>query len=164
MPRKDISLSSERELALTVLSKLLYHLATRFTDMEEIITHHRNILLDYQNKEFDPSNIPNIPPFFIHEVPWGRMLDTIASQNTFLNKLTRQYQFSIHEIRYMCAMLCNLSGKEYGLITGFKSHYNLSWSIRHKLGIPTKTTNLRIALQKLSENEIYESLSIIAPK
>lgn len=150
MPRKDISLSSERELSLMVLSKLLYNIATRFPDMEEIITYHRNILIDYQNKEIAPLDISNIPPFFIHEIPWGRMLDTIASQNAFLNKLTRQYQFSTHEIRYMCAMLCGLSGKEYGLITGFKSHYNLSWSIRHKLGLPTKTTNLRIALQKLS--------------
>lgn len=150
MPRKNISLLSERELALIVLSKLLYHMATRFPGMEEIITYHRNILLDYQNKEIDSLNIPNTPPFFIHEIPWERMLDTIASQNTFLNKLTHEYRFSIHEIRYMCAMLCGLSGKEYGLVTGFKSHYNLSWSIRHKLGLPSKTTNLRIALQKLS--------------
>ncbi len=150
MPRKDISLSSDRELALTVLSKLLYNIATRFPDMEEIITYHRNILIDYQNKEIAKLDISVIPPFFIHEIPWERMLDTMALQNIFLKKLTRQYQFSIHEIRYMCAMLCGLSSTEYGLITGFKSHYNLSWSIRHKLGLPTKTTNLRIALQKLS--------------
>lgn len=150
MPRKDISLSSDRELALTVLSKLLYNIATRFPDMEEIITYHRNILIEYQNKEIAQLDNSVIPPFFIHEIPWEKMLDTMASQNIFLKKLTRQYQFSIHEIRYMCAMLCGLSSKEYGLITGLKSHYNLSWSIRHKLGLPTKTTNLRIALQKLS--------------
>lgn len=149
MPRKDILLLSGRDWTLAVLSKLLYHLATRFPDMEEIITHHRNILLDYQNKEIEPSDIPNIPPSFIHEIPWRRMLDMIASENSFLNKLTRQYQFSMHEIRYMCAMLCGLSGKEYGLITGFKIHHNLSWAIRHKLGLPSKATNLRIALQKL---------------
>ena len=165
MPRKDISLLSERELALTVLSKLLYHLATRFPDMEEIISHHRNLLLDYQNKEtaIDASGISDIPHPHIHEIPWGRMLDAIASQTPFLKKITQEYQFSIHEIRYMCAMLCGLSGKEYGLITGLKSHYNLSWVIRHKLGLPSKTTNLRIALQKLSDGNSYESSISIVP-
>ncbi len=39
MPRKDISLSSPRELALTVLSKLLYHIATRFSGTEGIVSH-----------------------------------------------------------------------------------------------------------------------------
>lgn len=51
MPRKDICLLSERELALTVLSKLLYHIATKHPGMEETISHHRNLLYDYLNHE-----------------------------------------------------------------------------------------------------------------
>ncbi len=60
-------------------------------------------------------------------------------------------QFPQKELRYMCDLICGHSGKEYGLITGFKSQYNLSWSIRQKLGIPAKSTNLRNFLQNLPE-------------
>lgn len=66
--------------------------------------------------------------------------------------------------RYMSALICGLSGKEYELITGFRSHYNLSWSIRHKLGIPSKSTNLRNYLQKLSDCGLHESIANIAQK
>lgn len=164
MARKNISLLSQRELAITVLSKLLYHMATRFPHMEEIVFHHRNLLKNYINKEIGLSDISNNPSFSIHEIPWESILDTITTQSVFLKKQQQKYNLTSHEIRYMCAMLCGLSGKEYGLITGFKSHYNLSWSIRHKFELPTKSTNLRIFLKKLSENEIYESMSINAPK
>lgn len=157
MPRKDISLLSPRELAFTVLSKLLYHIATKSLGMEEIVSHHRNILQFYLNQDIGQTNTSNITEFSIYDIPWGNILDGIASKNTFLNKQIHTRQFTTHEIRYMCAMLCGLSGKEYGLITGFKSHYNLSWSIRNKFGMSPKSTNLRIFLQKLSDNFSYES-------
>lgn len=163
MPRKDISLLSERELALIVLSKLLYHIAHQSSCMEEIISHHRNLLHSYLNKEVETSDISKIPPFSIHEIPWEGILDAIAAQSPFLYRLKQEHQLSTQEIRYMCAMLCGLSGKEYGLITGFKSHYNISWSIRHKLGLPFKTTNLRISLKKLSDSNSDESLMSMAP-
>lgn len=153
MPRKDISLLSERELALIVLSKLLYHIATKYPGMDSIVTHHRILLYDFLNQEVRKPNMAT-PEFSIYDIPWNNILDEIASKNTFIIEQTRTHLFTTHEIRYMCAMLCGLSGKEYGLITGFKSHYNLSWSIRHKLGLPSKTTNLRISLQKLS-SEAY---------
>lgn len=165
MPRKNISLLSERELAIIVLSKLLYHIAHQSSSrMEEIISHHRNLLHSYLNTEVDTSDISNIPPFSIREIPWESILDVIAAQSAFLNRQKQEHQLSTQEIRYMCAMLCGLSGKEYGLITGFKSHYNLSWSIRHKLGLPSKTTNLRISLQKLSASNPDESSMSIVPK
>lgn len=157
MPRKDISLLSPRELALTILSKLLYHIATRFSGMEGIVSHHRNILQDYLNQDINQAKISNIPEFSISDIPWNDIFDTIASKNTFLKEQIHNHRFSTHEIRYMSAMLCGLSGKEYGLITGFKSHYNLSWSIRNKFGLPSKSTNLRIFLQKLSEDPFHES-------
>lgn len=157
MPRQDISLLSSRELALTVLSKLLYHIVTKSVDMEEIVLHHKNILQYYIDQGINHIHSSNITEFSIHDIPWGDILDALASKNTFLRKQIHTHQFSTHEIRYMCALLCGLSGKEYGLITGFKSHYNLSWSIRNKFGIPPKSTNLRIFLQKLSDSPSYES-------
>lgn len=157
MLRKDISLLSPRELALNVLSKLLYHIATKFLDLEEIVSYHRNILRYYLNQDIGKTNTSNITDFSIYDIPWGDILDAIASKNTFLSKQIHTHQFSTHEIRYMCALLCGLSGKEYGLITGFKSHYNLSWSIRNKLGMSPKSTNLRIFLQNLSVSSPYES-------
>lgn len=157
MPRKDISSLSQRELALNVLSKLLYHIANSIPDMEEIVSHHRNLLKDYLNNDIGKTNeFPN-KYFAISEIPWENMLDTIASKNSFINNLIQKYDFSIHEVRYMSAMLCGLSGKEYGLITGFKSHYNLSWSIRQKIELPSKVSNLRIYLQKLSCETAHES-------
>jgi hypothetical protein len=160
MPRKDISLLSPRELALRVLSKLLYHIVDRFPGMEEIVFYHRNLLQDYLTNSQD--NIMNSPAFSIYDIPWERILDD-TSNSPFLNKLAHKHHFSTQEIRYMCAMLCGLSGKEYGLITGSKSHYNLSWSIRKKFGLPHKSTNLRIFLQKLSESALYESMSSEIP-
>lgn len=157
MPRKNISSLSPRELALIVLSKLLYHIANQFPGSEEIVSYHRNLLQDYLTHDIVLANIMNTSAFSIYDIPWESILDDIASNSPFLNAQTHNHHFSIQEIRYMCAMLCGLSGKEYGLITGFKSHYNLSWSIRNKLGLPHKSTNLRIFLQKLSDNFSYES-------
>lgn len=101
------------------------------------------------------------PVFSLYDIPWESFLDDVTSNSPFLNKQAHIHHFSTQEIRYMRAMLCGSSGKEYGLITGFKSHYNLSWSIRNKFGLPHKSTNLRIFLQKLSETTLYESSEVI---
>lgn len=164
MPRKDISLLSERELALIVLSKLLYSIARQSSGMEEIVSNHRSLLIDYMDKGIDISDTSDTPPFSIRDIPWESILDTLSAQSDFLNRLKHEHQFSTQEIRYMCAMLCGLSGKEYGLVTGLKSHYNISWTIRHKLGIAPKTTNLRISLQKLSCDSQDESTTRVVPK
>lgn len=157
MPRKDISLLSQRELAITVLSKMLYHIANSIPNMEEIVKHHRNLLKDYLKNDVGKSYESPITDFAISAIPWENILDTIASQSSFINNLIQKYDFSVQEVRYMSAMLCGLSGKEYGLITSFKSHYNLSWSIRQKLVLPSKVSNLRIFLQKLSCETAHES-------
>ena len=71
-----------------------------------------------------------------------------------MRKIVESGKFTDNELQYMCALMCGLSGKEYELITGLRSQYNLSWSIRQKLGIPPKSTNLRNYLQSLPEKEI----------
>jgi len=160
MPRKNISSLSQKELALSVLSKLLYSIANRIPGVENIISSHQKILKEYLCQGSIHIEQPDsyTDSFSIQDIPWDNILDSISSHNSFLDSQIRTKRFSIHEIRYMCAMMCGLSGKEYGLITGFKSHYNLSWSIRQKFRLPPKATNLRIFLHKLSESGLYESL------
>lgn len=158
MSRQSISSLSKRGLALKVLSKLLYAVADSSTASEELEYLHQEILNESLRRN-ETANDSENDSFNIGEIPWGRLLDSIACSHPFLRSRLQPNLFSPQEIRYMCAMICGLSGKEYGLITGLKSQYNLSWSIRHKIGMPAKTTNLRNFLQKISENEaVLESV------
>lgn len=163
MPRRSVLLLSKRGLALKVLSKLLYAIADNTATNEELKTLHQKILDESLclNELASDSGNNN---FRVEEIPWERILDAIVSTNPTLKVFINLNRFSVHEIRYMCALICGLSGKEYELITGFKSQYNLSWSIRHKLGMVSKTTNLRNYLQKLSDCSLYESRSDIEQK
>lgn len=156
MPRQSALSLSKRGLALKVLSKLLYAIADNTTANEELKFLHQKILNESLTLNELASDSEN-EQFRIEEIPWERLLDTIANTNPTLKVFINLKRFSEHEIQYMCAMTCGLSGKEYELITGFKSQYNLSWSIRHKLGMPSKTTNLRNYLQKLSDCSSHES-------
>ena len=134
---------TKREVALTVLSKLLYAMTADMKGSEEIKASHQTILKEYVEKNHGAKS----------KRKENNILDSIASGNPFLRRYIESDRFSKTEIRYMCAMLCGLSGKEYGLITESRSHYNISWSIRQKFGLPPKTTNLRIFLQNLSGQE-----------
>ena len=87
-------------------------------------------------------------------IPWENILDSITADSLAMRKFVESGKFTDKELQYMCALMCGLSGKEYELITGLRSQYNLSWSIRQKLGIPPKSTNLRNFLQNLSERAI----------
>ncbi|MDE6445096.1 MAG: hypothetical protein K2K64_11875 [Muribaculaceae bacterium] len=156
MPNKNVLSLSKRGLALKVLSKLLYAIADNGRTHEELLHIHERLLNESLKVKELASDFGN-DMFRMEEIPWERLLDTISKTNHTLKVLTNLNRFSIHEIRYMCALICGLSGKEYEHITGFKSHYNLSWSIRRKLGMPSKTTNLRNYLQKLSDYGLYES-------
>lgn len=163
MPYQNVLSLSKRGLALKVLSKLLYAIADNKGNNEELKILHQKILSESLSLNKLASDSRN-DTFRIEEIPWERLLDAISDTNLTLKVLINLNQFSAHEIRYMCALICGLSGKEYELITGFKSQYNLSWSIRHKLGIPSKTTNLRNYLQKLSDCGLHESIEDIALK
>lgn len=163
MPRQSVLLLSKRGLTLKVLSKLLYAIADNTTANEELKFFHQKVLNESLtiNELISDSGNDTFP---IEDIPWERLLDTIVNTNQFLTAFKSTNRFSANEIRYMCAMMCGLSGIEYELITGFKSQYNLSWSIRHKLVIPSKTTNLRKYIQKLSDSSLHESLGIDAQK
>ncbi len=163
MPYQKVLSLSKRGLALKVLSKLLYAIADNKDNYEELKILHQKILNESLSLNELASSSED-DTFRIEEIPWERLLDAITNTNPILKVLINLKQFSTHEIRYMCALMCGLSGKEYELITGFKSQYNLSWSIRHKLGMPSKTTNLRNYLQKLSDWGLHESLEDIAQK
>lgn len=163
MPSQNVLSLSKRELALKVLSKLLYAIADNKGDYEELKILHQKILNESISLNESSSHSEN-DTFRIEEIPWERLLNAITNTNPTLKVFINLNKFSAHEIRYMCALICGLSGKEYELITGFKSQYNLSWSIRHKLGIPSKTTNLRNYLKKLSDCGLHESLKGIAQK
>lgn len=163
MPYQNVLSLSKRGLALKVLSKLLYAIADNNKANEELKILHQKVLNEFLNLNELASNSED-DTFRIEEIPWERLLDEITNTNSILKVLINLNQFSTHEIRYMCALICGLSGKEYELITGFRSHYNLSWSIRHKLGMPSKTTDLRNYLQKLSDCGSHESPKGIAQK
>lgn len=151
MPRQSVTHLSKRGLALKVLSKLLYAVTDSSADNCELKNLHQRIL-DESLNQHELTSAPENDLFRLEDIPWLKLLDTIANSSTLLNNLKNTHNFSVHEIRYMCALLCGLSGIEYQRITGFKSQYNLSWSVRHKIGMPAQTTNLRNFLQSLSKN------------
>lgn len=163
MPYQSVLSLSKRGLALKVLSKLLYAIADNNDTTEELKLLHQKVLNESLNLNELASDSGD-DTFRIEDIPWERLLDAITNTNSTLKVLINLNQLSTHEIRYMCALICGLSGKEYELITGFRSHYNLSWSIRHKLGMPSKTTNLRNYLQKLSDYGLHESREDVAQK
>lgn len=163
MPRHSVTLLSKRGLALKILSKLLYAVADSSVDNCELKNLHQRILNESLNLHEIASDSAD-DSFRIEEIPWLNILDTIANSNPLLNNLTQTHRFTVNEKRYLCALICGLSGIEYKLITGFKSQYNISWSLRRKLRMPAQTTNLRNFLQSLSKNCACESMKRNAQK
>ena len=164
MPKKNISTLPPRAIALTVLSKLLYALADESGASQEVTIYHKNMLVD-TIAEYDLYGRSDEGySFLITDIPWLQILDQIANHFVQLQKIRASHDFTQQEVRYLAAMACGLTGKEYGLITGFKSHYNLSWSIRQKLGLPERTSNLRLFLQGALTKAPDESLASNVPK
>ncbi len=163
MSHRSITSLTTREVALIILSKLLYAIS-KDSGAVDIISFHKRILNDYLESNQILLKEHEFEYFSLQSIPWVNILDSIANNNPFIKAHIQSKKFSELEIRYMCAMLCGLSGREYGMITGYRSHYNLSWSIRQKFGLPPRETNLRLFLQKLSERTIYESSEITAQK
>lgn len=163
MSHKSISDLTSREAALVILSKLLYATSKK-SGVADIIDLHKKILNSCLGCIQRKPEEQEIEDFSILSIPWTDILSSIANNTPFIKRLIQSNQFSEREILYMCAMLCGLSGIEYRMITGHRSHYNLSWLIRQKFGLPPKSTNLRIFLQKLSESSLYESSETFAQK
>lgn len=164
MPKKNISTLPPRAVALTVLSKLLYALADESGASEGVKVYHKKMLVatiaEYDLYGRRDEGIP----FSFTDIPWLQILDQIANHFVLLREISASHDFTRQEVRYLAAMTCGLTGKEYGLITGFKSHYNLSWSIRHKLGLPQRSSNLRLFLQDTLTSTPDESLANNVPK
>lgn len=163
MPRKSVSLLSKRGLALKVLSKLLYAVADNTTANEELKVLHQKILDEYMTPH-ELAIGSETEQFAMEEIPWDKLLDTIANTNSKLRPFRNSNRFTVHEPRYICAMICGLTGREYQLVSGFKSQYNLSWSIRQKLGMLPKTTNLQNYLLNLTDFSPNESRRDVAQK
>lgn len=149
-----------RELSLTILSKMLYAVAERSIEIDKLKNCHRKLMGELTEvRSVDDSKSEET---CIYELPWMEILDSIMDAFPTLKYYKGKGIFSCHEIRYMCALMCGLSGKEYGLISGFRSHYNLSLAIRHKLGMTPKSTNLRNHLQQLLLDPSHQR--IISPR
>ena len=155
MSRKSITTLSKRGIALTIISKLLYGVGDKSTHTEELTTLYQSLLqLSGLNDEACDASVDSSDPFSLSEIPWENILNSITADSRAMRKFVESGEFTDKELQYMCALMCGLSGKEYELITGLRSQYNLSWSIRQKLGVPPKSTNLRNFLQNLPEKAI----------
>ena len=152
MARKRANLFSPLSITITVLTKLLYAITDTFVDSQELKTHHQVILkklieiVETEDKNcFVKNKICN-------SIPWERILEQISKRFSLLNEFKTSDNFTQKEINYMCAMMCGVTGKEYEIVTGLKSHYNLSWSIRRKIGMSKNSTNLGLYLKNISKS------------
>lgn len=157
MQRKSVTTLTHRQLAMQVLSKILYFLAGCAPHSEEVQRLHKNIMKESFQTETSNADVSksgdDFESFSVRSIAWDDIFDAIAEEDIFMKRQMASGRFTKNEIRYMTAMLCGLSGMEYGLISGRSGHYNLSWTVREKLGIPQKSTNLRLALQRMAETE-----------
>ncbi len=108
-----------RNIALTILSKQLYAIVDHSSYYGEIISFHHK-LLDKSLKSEKQRN-SETKQFSLKEIPWDRLLDSITASNPVIRSYAETGNFTGHELRYMSAMICGLSGKEHGIITGFTS-------------------------------------------
>ncbi|MCM1140523.1 MAG: hypothetical protein NC453_18290 [Muribaculum sp.] len=164
MPKKNISTLSPVAIGLTVLSKLLYAVMEESEASNIIKEYHRQILKETTEGYDFYASCSSENSFSLDDIPWVQLLDKIIGHKAGLKEICATHSFTQQELRYMAAMACGLTGKEFGLITGFKSHYNLSWAIRHKLGLPERTSNLRLLLQVGYLRLRHESSESVAPK
>lgn len=70
-----------------------------------------------------------------------------ASYPTFMNSL-ETYGLTDDEIKYVCLYAIGLKGKEVGEYMQLKRHYNISSSIRKKLGIDEHETNIGLYIRR----------------
>lgn len=163
MPDKSTVSYSEEATIIKVLSKFLYDHIDDNPTSNDIKRYHHSFINKYMSNSVLMSDSGN-NTITIESIPWASLLDRMAKEHPFLKVLTKKVQLSNNEILYICAMLYGISSKEYGMITGVKSHYNISWSIRLKLKIPPKSTNLRNYLKRLQEIGMDESLKVSVQK
>lgn len=149
MARRKAELLSTLGITINVLTKLLYAITDTFVDSQELKIQHQVILnelieiVERGDKNcFDKNRIYNF-------IPWDKILEQISNRFSVLNEFKTSGIFLQKEINYMCAQMCGITGKEFEIVTGLKSHYNMSWSIRRKIGMAKNSTNLGLFLKSL---------------
>lgn len=147
MPRRKAELFSPLGITINVLTKLLYAVTDSLVDSQELKVQHRTILNDLIDMVEIGNNNCIYKNNIFHFIPWEKILEEISNKFSLLNEFKTSGNFTQKEINYMCAMMCGVTGKEYELVTGLKSHYNLSWSIRRKLGMHKNSTNIGLYLK-----------------
>lgn len=85
MSKRNVYFLSKSEIAITVLSKLLYSNLLPTKDYKEIIFFHNKVLkmvlsMNKLKNEFDETG-------FITRIPWIRLLDNIMNHNFTLKDL-----------------------------------------------------------------------------
>lgn len=98
--------------------------------------------------------------------PYQKLIDSIQTdRNKFILTIRKQiealypefmtyissFDFSNDEISYICLCAIGLQGKEVGGFLQIKGHYNISSSIRKKIGLGEHDTNLKLHIQKMME-------------
>lgn len=71
-----------------------------------------------------------------------------ASHPLFIQYL-EEHKLNVDEINYVCLYALGLRGKEIGNYMKMRSHFNISSTIRKKLGLERSDTNLGIYIRKL---------------
>ena len=151
MPRRKAELLSTMGITINVLTKLLYSITDTFVDSQELKIQHQVILkelIEIVETEYKYCFVKNK---MCNSIPWERILEQISKRFSFLNEFKTSDNFTQKEINYMCALMCGVTGKEYEIVTGLKSQYNLSWSIRRKIGMSKNSTNLGLYLKSLAK-------------
>lgn len=151
MARKKADLFSPLGITIIVLTKLLYAITDTFVDLQDLKIQHQFILKDLiEIVERGDKNCFDKRRIF-DSIPWEKIMEQISKKFLLLNEFKTSGNFTQKEINYMCAMMCGVTGKEYELVTGIKSHYNISWSIRRKIGMSKNSTNLGFYLKNLAK-------------
>jgi hypothetical protein len=94
----------------------------------------------------------------------------IDVQEAFLTNNTRFFEYlkpfglTRSELNYCCLLTLGLRGKEIGIMTNNRNHYNNSSLIRQKLGLTPNDTNLGNYLRYQYETIQSETTESVVPK
>lgn len=149
MSRSKADLSTPLEISINVLTKLLYAITEESIELQELMIQYCRILNKLTGYIKTKENYYLETDTIYNSIPWEKILEQSSKKFSLLNKFKSSGEFSQKEINYMCAMLCGITGKEFEIVTGLKSHYNISWTIRRKLGMHKNTTNLGLYLKSI---------------
>lgn len=158
-------------LELKVLSKILR--SSRTMDRSTLtLLGERHLMLEKTIIPFIPESTFNTPEVaqklkqaestrkdFIIDV-----LEAFLSNNTKFVDSLKSFNLTSSELNYCCLLTLGLRGKEIGILTGNRNHYNKSSAIRQKLELSPADTNLGNHLRNLYETIQCERNESFVPK